>query len=86
MALHVAPEAPRRMRAVHSNVVDLEVVEAPTYQIRGDRPPRSRWRRLMCKPVPTPTMNDELPLICICRLPAHLTELGALVSINHEGT
>jgi hypothetical protein len=85
MALHVASEAPRRMRAVHSDMVGLEEVKASAYQVHWDRPLRSWRRSLTCEQAPTPMVNNELPLICIYWLPAHLTELGGLMSISHEG-
>jgi hypothetical protein len=73
MALPMVSEVLWRMRAVCSDMVGLEAVKAPTYQICGDRPSRSwRWS-FRC-----------MLVICIYWLPAHLKELGGLVSISHE--
>jgi hypothetical protein len=85
MALPMVSEALWRTRAVCSDMVCQEAVKALAYQIRGDRPSRSwRWSS-MCMPAPIPMMNNDLPLIYIYWLPAHLKELGGLASISHAG-
>jgi hypothetical protein len=85
MAIHVASEASWRTRAVRSDMVGPGAAKASAYQVHWDRPLRSWRRSLTCEQAPTLMMNNELPLISIYWLPAHLTELGGPMSISHEG-